>query len=210
MSKTVILDLHYLPSIEYFCCIGMYDHIILEAHEHFQKQTYRNRCKISSANKVDTLSIPVKHGSKKVPITEVEIDYNQKWNSNHWRAIQSAYGKAPFFEYFADYFEKVFQKKENFLFEHNYQLLTICLSLLGLNKKISLSERYEKAINCNIEDFRSYIHPKVDYNYRQIFMPKVYFQTFGKDFVPNLSIIDLLMCEGPNSSHIVAQSTRKE
>ena len=96
-ADTLLLDFHYLPCIAYFSCINRYHHLILEVHENYEKQSYRNRCYILSANKVLPLSVPVHRGKGKKPTKDIRIDYSQKWVNNHWRAIKSAYGKAPFF-----------------------------------------------------------------------------------------------------------------
>ncbi|MCG8385716.1 MAG: WbqC family protein [Cytophagales bacterium] len=209
-KKTILADLHYLPSIEYFCLLDSYETIILENHEHFIKQTYRNRCHILGPNGRLTLSVPVIGGRKKIAMKDLRIDHDQKWSNNHWRAIQSAYGKSPFYEFFRDDFRAIFQKKEKFLVDLNCELLTLCLDLLGLKKKLIFSEKYENdPKRSNISDFRSVIHPKISFEQRVFYRPVPYPQVFGKDFVPNLSIIDLLMCEGPNSLAIVRKSTRK-
>ena len=94
----VWLDLQYLPSLEYFAALLKYDYVYLEANEHYQKQSYRNRCYIRAANKVDLLSVPVLDGRRKVLIRDIRIDYQQGWLKDHWRAITSAYGKTPYFE----------------------------------------------------------------------------------------------------------------
>lgn len=209
-KNAVLVDLHYLPSVEYFCFLDSHDTVILENHEHFIKQTYRSRCNILGPNGRLTLSVPVMGGRKKIAMKDIKIDHDQKWSNNHWRAIQSAYGKSPFYEFFRDDFETIFRKKETFLVDLNYKLLTLCLDLLGLKKKLNFSEKYENDPKYgNTTDFRSIIHPKVSFEQRIFYWATPYPQVFGKDFVPNLSIIDLLMCEGPNSLAIVRKSTRK-
>ena len=108
----VLIESHYLPSISYFKAIFPAKTIILESNEYYVKQSYRNRCEILTANGVDKLIVPLtsKHG--KVYIRDVRIDYSQKWLNGHWRAIQSAYGKAPFFEFYADaLYNILFSKK---------------------------------------------------------------------------------------------------
>ncbi len=206
-GKSLLIDLHYLPGIEYFTCLDSYDRVVLEIHEHFVKQTYRNRCYIRGANGVLKLSVPVLWGRKKIPMKDIRIDHDQKWRMNHWRAIQSAYGKSPFFEFYVDYFENVFRQKEKFLIDLNHKLLTLCLDLLGLKKEIVFSETYENHLKHSYIDLRSVIHPKEDFTNRTFYQAVRYEQIFGKDFVPNMSIIDLLMCEGPNSVTIVRRST---
>ncbi|UII28747.1 WbqC family protein [Fulvivirga maritima] len=206
--SSVVLDLHYLPSLEYFCCINQFDNIIIEQEEYFEKQSYRNRCHILSANKAERLIVPVIGGRKKIKVKDIQIDYSQKWLLNHLRAIQSAYGKAPFYEYFIDHFEEIFQKRDKFLFDLNLNLLKICLKFLQIDKPITFTNSYIKYSEANIKDYRSVVHPKKDYKTNSIYQPQEYPQVFGVSFAENLSIIDLLFCEGPNSKNIINQSTR--
>jgi len=210
MSDTVLVEPQYLPPIEFFCTILKAKGILIEAEEHYIKQTYRNRCYIKGANKILTMSIPVINGNKKILMKDIKVDHDQKWANDHWRSIKSAYGKAPFYEFFSDYFESAFQKKHNFLIDHNENMLTICLKLLKLEKTVSRTESYLKEPKKDILDFRGKISPKENYTKRQIYKPADYIQVFGKDFAANLSIIDLLMNEGPNALTIVTKSLMKE
>jgi len=68
------------------------------------------------------LIVPISHHGKK-PIKETVIDYHQPWVKNHWNSIQSAYRKAPFFEFYADNIEKILFKKRKYLLDLNHDLL---------------------------------------------------------------------------------------
>lgn len=211
MPKSALIDLQYLPSLEYFAVLFKYDKIIIEKEEHFVKQTFRNRCEILSANKVEKLSVPVIGGRKKIKMKDIQIDHDQRWQKDHWRAIQSAYGRAPFYEFFAHYFEPFFQKQEKFLYDFNISLLTLCLKLL--QKKIIFEETREfikSPMNDQTEDLRSETSPKTGYKSNKHYTPVSYPQVFGKNFVANLSIIDLLFCEGPNAKTLVTKSILAE
>lgn len=202
-ENAIIADLYYLPPIEYFVGILDFEEIVIDQMEMFQKQTYRNRAQILLTNKVDMLSVPV-IGSKKQLYKDVKIDYSQKWKNIHLRGIQSAYGKAPFFEYFYPYFEQVYGKNLTFLFDMNTELLTVCLKLLRLNTKLNLLA--DRAATPEAVNIRGKIHSKNEFVQRDIMTPQVYPQMFGLDFVPNLSVIDLLFCMGPESKEILIQS----
>ena len=208
MYKTAVVDLQYLPPLEYFVCWLKYDSILIESQENFVKQTYRNRCHILSSNKVLPLSIPVLGGNSKTRVKDIKIDYNQRWLNTHWRAIMSAYGRAPYFEFYADYFESIFQKREKYLFDLNCQLLTLCLNLLGINKPLAFTQTYKKIVDEHQKDLRSVIHPKKNYADNGFYKHVPYPQIFGKGFVQNLSIIDALMCIGPETKLMLISSSK--
>lgn len=204
--STILIELHYLPSVAYLSLLQNSNQVVIESQEHFVKQSFRNRALIHEANKVLPLSIPVKHSGLKIPIQEVKIDYSQKWMNLHWRAIQSSYGKAPFFDFYADYFEAEIYSEEPYLFNFNKNLLTLCLKLMGLDLNLKFTEKYDRATSGEIIDFRSVINPKEALSNLPWFHAKPYYQLFGKDFVPNLSILDLLFCTGPDASSISKES----
>jgi len=202
----LLIDLHYLPCIEYFVELTQHETIYLEACENFQKQSYRNRCEILTANKIDILTVPVIKSNSKILIKEVRIDYSQPWQKIHWRAIQSAYGKAPYFEYFADYFKNLYDKKTHFLWDLNLEALTLCLKLLQVKKTILFTSEYNKEAEIHvkeIEDKRSFFHPKA-----RIESQVKYSQVFGREFAPNMSIIDLVLNEGPNGKNLVKKANK--
>lgn len=204
--STAVIELQYLPSIEYFVCLLKHEHVFIEINEYYEKQSYRNRCYIRGANGIQALTIPVKKGNSKILIKEIEIDYAQKWVNEHWRSINSAYGKAPYFEFFADYFGKVFEQKPRYLIDFNQQLLTLCLKLMKWDKRLPNTEIYQQELPEGILDLRSVVHPKTNWQNNSIYKPIPYNQVFGKDFDMNLSIIDILFCEGPSAKNILAQS----
>ena len=189
----MLIDSQYFPNLQYFQCLFRSEEITIETQEFFEKQTYRNRCKILSANGVDTLIVPVQHVDKKLPIKDLRIDYTQDWVRRHWGAIYSSYGKSPYFEHYAPYFEKILLKKPDFLLDMNMEILTICLKFLKVEKKIYFTEKFEKE---QPNDYRSAIHPKKDFSEDKDFLIKPYRQNFGNEFEPNLSILDLLFCQG--------------
>jgi hypothetical protein len=204
----LITDLFYLPPIEYFVSILGHKEIIVDGTENYQKQTYRNRARILLANKVETLSIPVFGGSKKIAYKEIKIDYGQKWKNVHLRGIQSAYGKAPFFEFFFPYFEEIYNKNLTFLFEHNLELLTVCLKLLQLDTKVSIG--FDQGNISDYVDKRGIINTKEEFTTRSIMSGYKYGQMFGVNFVTNLSVLDLLFCQGTESKEILVRSKKND
>ena len=184
----------YLPPVSYFAVLLHAENVWLEACENYVKQSYRNRCRIATANGVETLSIPVESNSgQKNPIRDVRISTHGNWQLTHWRAITSAYMNSPFFEYYQDDFRPFYENKWTFLWDYNHELLTLILQLLNENPKIILWEIYQDKSN-EINDLREIIHPKKD----PVFLSKSYYQVFENKFgfLPDLSIIDLLFNMG--------------
>jgi hypothetical protein len=201
-----LIEAHYLPSIAYFSAIQSANEILLEKYEHFEKQSYRNRCSILTASGKVNLIAPVTSKRGKALITDVRLDYTQKWLNNHWRTIQSAYGNAPFFEFYAEELHDLLFKKVIFLYEVNYLLLSMCLKWLKWTMPIKETEYYLQTAPDSVSDLRSAIHPKKLEQCYQFYYPIMYNQVFGNTFVENLSLIDLVFCEGPGASKIVRAS----
>lgn len=209
MHNSILIESQYLPSVPFFSCLEGKTELILEAHEFFEKQTYRNRSHLLSSQQIEVLTIPLKGANKKIKTREIKIESIQNWNKKHWRSIQTCYGKSPFFEFFADEFKHIYEKKYNFLWDLNLDLLTICLKIIGQNIKVTENDSYEKSVSGNVIDARSLIHPKKPDYLSEFYKPAAYGQSFGNNFEPNLSILDLLMNEGPNAKNVIQQSKFK-
>lgn len=197
--STCLIELHYLPNFQYFHALTSHECVVLEKHEYFVKQSYRSRCIINTAQGPQTLTIPLtdKHG--KTLISDVRIDYSQKWLNNHWRTIQSAYANAPFYEYYADSLHAILFKQHPFLFDLNRELLTMCLRWLKLDLRIEESLSYEKTPASAIVDYRNAISAKKTGLHDLTLPNRPYTQVFGNAFVNNLSLIDLVFCTGPKA-----------
>ncbi|MFY0627044.1 MAG: WbqC family protein [Reichenbachiella sp.] len=194
-----IIDSQYFPSLEYFSFVKTQSEIYIDGKENFVKQTYRNRCYIMGSNQVLPLAIPMKGGNRKTPMELIELDYTHKWLNNHWRAIISAYNKSPFFEYYEPYIHDILFRKHEKLFDLNVDILTFCLKTLNIDIDVKFTESYIDSSEKSVIDMRSIIHPKKEYVCRNLYTPIPYKQIFGNIFVPNLSILDLLSCVGPES-----------
>lgn len=199
----VLLELHYLPSIQYLTKLLHYPKVYVEAHEHYVKGTYRNRCHLASANGLLRLSIPLEKGkNEQQHIREVRIAYYEPWQRWHWEGIQSAYGKSPFFEYYVDFLAPFYDKNYVFLFDWNWELLQTVLKMLQIDSNLNLTRDYQKNPPSDVLDLRNVISPKI---HRQIpdpqFQPIRYEQVFIEKhgFLANLSILDLLFCTGPEA-----------
>lgn len=193
----LIVESQYLPPIYLFSQLQNCDEIILEASEHYQKRSFRNRCDIAASNGILSLTIPLQTGKNaQQNIKEVKIAQVENWQKQHWQSIRSAYGKAPFYEFYADIFHPHYEKQYEFLFDFNVALLQSCLKLLKLPINISTTSDYKKEISeTNIIDFRNKINKREIIGFEKI---KKYPQLFEDrhGFQPNLSILDLLFCMG--------------
>lgn len=200
--KKILLSIAYFPPIEYIALFLQKNEIFIENNEHYQKQSYRNRMWILSANGIQSLTIPIQHHAKKMAIQEVEIDYTTAWQRLHWKAITAAYNNSPFFFYFQDFFYPFYHQKIKYLFDYNQQLLEVILSLLRIEKKLYFTSKYVKNDD-NFLDYRNLIHPKKSKQPDYPFVPtKSYYQVFESKFgfTPSLSILDLL-CNKGNEAH---------
>ncbi len=176
--------------------------VLLEAHEHYEKQSYRNRCEILTSNGKLSLSIPLKKKSDKELVSQKEISYAENWQINHWRTITSAYKNSPYFEYFEDEFKVFYTDRFELLFDYNLQLIQLVLKLLKIKKEIKITSEFNQTFSGI--DLRTKIHPKNTEEitgvptspYHQVFSDK-----FG--FIKNLSIIDLLFNEGLKTANYV-------
>lgn len=182
----------YFPPIAWFRSLKYFQSVTLEAWESWQKQSYRNRCYILGPNGPQMLNIPILHNEQKGYIRTVEISYSQNWQHNHWQAIQSAYGSGAFYEELAPALEQLYQQQPKRLFDWNLMTIQWCMSWLRLDTELSPSKSWEADY---INDLREAFHPKKITPGNFPDYPQVFDDQLA--FAPNLSILDLLMNEGP-------------
>jgi hypothetical protein len=209
MQNSVILSTAYLAPIQYYSKLLKYDNSIVELHENYVKQSFRNRCNIYGANGLQTLSIPIKKDIRpKILIKDIKISYQKDLQKNHWQAIKSAYGSSPFYEYFVDDFVQFYEKNFSFLIDFNREIQQVVLDLLEIETSITYTNSYNE--NYDIKDYRETINPKKRLSKPDDeFSSLEYYQVFAEKhgFIPNLSIIDLLFNEGTNALEILNKST---
>ena len=207
MTGSLLIEPHYFPSVAYVALLARHAATVLEVHEHYSKQTYRNRCYVQGANRVQLLSIPIQKSSGKVFTKDIKIDSGASWRLHHWRTVQSAYGNAPFFDFFASDFYDILFQKSHFLVDLTTSILTKCLEILQLSpSRLTHSQSYQKVASKGCFDARDTFSAALPPSWPTFFRPIPYTQVFGKDFVPNLSVIDLLFCEGSQANSIIRRS----
>ena len=138
-----------LLSTTYFGPIQWYQKLnrhrcIIEQHDNFVKQTYRNRCVIASANGPQTLTVPIeRYDGMKCAMRDIRISDHGNWRHLHWQALVSAYGETPFFEYYADDIRPFFEERRwKYLLDFNLDITHTLCSLLDVRPYLTLSDHY--------------------------------------------------------------------
>ena len=199
--STALLQTTYFGPIQWYQKLYRYDQTLIEQYDSYQKQTYRNRCVIATANGLQALTVPVEHDTLNIKneilkVKDLRISDHNNWRRIHWNALQSAYNESPFFDYYADDIRPFFEKKYEFLVDFNEAIRQTVCNLLDLHPQVSYTTDFSRQPS-DIDDYREVInakHPQPD----EDFQPRRYWQVFeGKHgFQANLSILDLLFNMG--------------
>lgn len=194
-----LLSTTYFGPVQWYQKLHRYDEVEIEQWESFQKQTYRNRCLIATANGIQALTVPVEHGNSML-MKDIRISDHGNWRHLHWNALQSAYGDSPFFEYYQDDIHPFLEQRWEYLLDFNEAIRQKMCELLDIQPEVSYSEKFELSAINPPKDFREAIrpkHPQTDPD----FVPKPYYQVYQQrhGFLPNLSVLDLLFNMGPES-----------
>ena len=197
----ILIHPNYFPNIHQFTQIIKANNILFEASDNYQKQTFRNRTYIYGANGKLGLFVPVIHThNNRELFKDVKISYDSNWMDLHLKSLQSAYRSSPYFEYFEDNFIKLYSEKEKFLVDFNIKCIKLISNLLDLNLNYKISNEYIEKTN-DIIDLRGLSNARKE---KKIDTPK-YIQVFESKhgYLNNLSIVDLVFSEGPNSVSLI-------
>lgn len=172
--------------------------ILLEACEHYQKRSFRNRYWIGSHQGRLELSIPLCKGKNmRQNIRDVKISYAADWPGRHYKALQTSYGNAAFFLYYKDELNELLFSKPAFLFDFNLRCLEFINKQLKAGWSVSCTTHYSDSCTSDTHDLRSAILPKTIASLPLRSYYQVYSAATG--FLPQLSILDLLFHKGPES-----------
>ena len=193
----ILLHPTYFPNISNLVAMVNAKDVVFETDDNFLKQTYRNRCYIYGANGKLGLNIPVIHSQKnRQKYRDVKIFNGDDWQSNHWKSLLSAYRTSPFFEYYEDELQPLFSTKADFILDYNLKCFEVICDCLQIEIKFSKNKSYQKDLT-NKTDYRFLVNAKKEADKQFDSYTQVFDNKHG--FIPNLSILDLLFNEGPNS-----------
>ena len=186
----------YFPSISYMARFLAEGEPFIEVCETYHKQTYRNRCRVMTANGVESLSVPVvKVNGNHTMTRDVALSPIEPWQHIHSRCLESAYKAAPYFDHYYDYIRPVFETRFERLIDLNDAALMAVLKMLKSEIEIVHTTDYVRQTE---NDLREAFSPKKEIDcggfpqYYQVFSTKF-------PFTPDLSVLDLIFNEGPQA-----------
>ena len=204
-----ILPTAYLPSIAYFAALLRGD-CVVDLGEHFIKRSERNRTRILAADGPMALTAQVRHADRpRQPMREMRLDYSKRWQHRHWQALVSAYRSSPYFEHYAARFEPFYRREWRWLVDYDMEYTRTLLRLIGSSAEPRTSESYMEAAATDL-DLRGGHGCRGGHEESPTFEAEPYVQVFSDrmPFVPNLSALDLLLCEGPSAIDAVLMRCR--
>ncbi len=209
-NELIIIESQYFPTINWINILFLNKDIKIDLCETYQKMSFRNRCVVAGSNGLVHLSVPLQKGrSQRQPMKDVKISYATDWQLQHWRTIESCYGRSPFFEFYRDWLEAFYKKQPVFLADMNLEILEWVRKQMGLEKSWEVIDREtDHPIDPRAIDLRGYFMPKNFQSPERCPHPIVYTQVFEDriGFQPNLSVLDLLCCTGPQARLLLQNS----
>lgn len=209
----LIVDLQYFAPVTLYSGLYKSTNIVFEQCDSYQKMSFRNRCQIVGAEGLINLSVPLVNGrDQKSLMKDVRISDLQPWQARHWKTIVSCYSRSPWFEFYRDDLEALYKKPFDFLIDWNLACFTWTLREMKIPAPVSMTQVYRKDYDpAEWMDWRGRLLPRnkegigsassggvalVPISYRQVFEERV-------GFFPNLSILDLLFCEGKGAAALL-------
>jgi hypothetical protein len=201
----LLVESQYFPPVTLFRMSIQFSNVNIDIYDSWRKMSFRNRCIVVGGNGPINLSIPVLEGrEQKKPMREVMIDNRKSWQVQHWRTIVSCYNRSPWFSFFEPELEALYRQPVDRLSDWNRTCLEWVTEKLGG----TIYADYSKYVpdedgEAGVVDWRNKLTPKSLQN--EFTNPVKYHQVFEEriGFIPNLSILDLLFCEGKNARQIL-------
>jgi hypothetical protein len=226
----VILQPSYIPWRGYFDQINRADVFVFYDDVQYDKHGWRNRNQIKTVQGRQWLTIPVHSHAvveKSVPIKQVEIDWSRSWNEAHWKALNFAYRRAPFFQTLAALLEPFYQRHDVFLADFTIDLTVALARALGIqhtrfvrsSEIVQTGQKTDRLVQILVQlgaehyisgpSAKNYIENDkfaaagisleyMEYNYPE-------YPQLHPPFDPNLSILDLLFMTGPDAMRYFAK-----
>ena len=230
--KVAIHQPNYLPYLGFFHKLSLVDTFVIMDDTQYDKK-FTNRNKIKVPGNWIWLTVPINKKHKFVANKIVEINNEENWQSDHFEKINRSYSNSKFFKKnYKAFFEKIYSKKWDHLFTLNYELIIQLIDWLDI--KIEVIKESELNINGNSTERLVNISKKIgaetyvsgiggkEYMNKKMFETNnikieyqnfkcpIYKQVFNSEFIPNLSIIDLLFNIGPKSLSKLKQNEDKK
>jgi WbqC-like protein family len=207
---TVIIEYQYFPPHTFFKNLYPSTHLQFEQYENFQKRGFRHRCMIAGADGPVLLSIPLRGGrNQKNLIKDVRVDNRASWQASHWKTIVSCYNRSPWFEYYRDDLSELYKSPFEFLTDWDIACFHWIISKLEINLSVSLTEEWKEKYDPEVwDDWRNRLTPNSIPSefleaprYKQVFEDRT-------GFIPHLSVLDLLFCEGKNAGKVLGHDRK--
>ena len=198
---TLIADCQYFSPVIFFKTAVNFSNIKIDVYDYHRKMTYRNRCVVAGANGPIILSVPLEEGrDQKRPVKEVRIAPGTGWQGQHWKTIESCYNRSPWFEFYREELEPFYRQNWYWLADWNMACAEWIFGKLGHKADISRTDSFRAVYGePGYLDWRNKLLPKsiqTDFpdpvRYKQVFEERL-------GFIPHLSVLDLLFCEGKNA-----------
>ena len=197
--NNLIIEYQYFGCINYINTLFAFSNIEFEICETFQKMSFRNRMVLAGSNGLVHLSVPLEKGrDQKQLLKDIRISYSLPWQQQHWRTVESCYNRSPFYEYYRDWLQAFYQRRPVYLLDMNREIMEWLVKQLKPQSQLSETKDFLPVYPPEIVDYRNRWLPRnfqddaPKTGYRQVFEDRIGFQR-------NLSILDLLFCEGPHA-----------
>ncbi|MBI1222034.1 MAG: hypothetical protein GC180_05470 [Bacteroidetes bacterium] len=190
----------YMGSLAYWQMLARSESVSIEQHDHFVKQTYRNRCRILGPNGIQDLIVPIQGRNKRQAMNQVKISYQESWVRVHLNGLLTAYRSAPYFDYLFPELETILLAQPVYLLEMNESIRRFFMKRIGLEASFHLSKSYD--LDQGEVDYREANHPKTEKPEGMTY-PQVFQEKFG--FLSGAGVIDLLMNDLPGAFALLKQ-----